>query len=155
MSLSIGDKAPNFELNSHRGGRIKLSNFIGRSNVIILFHPLAWTPVCSSQLKNYEAELDWFQSHNAHVLGISVDAVPTKIEWAKNLGGISYDLLSDFYPHGAVAELYGVMREGGISERAIFVVDITGKIVFTKIYDIPMVPDNSEVKQVFENLDKK
>jgi len=155
MSLNIGDKAPDFELNSHRGGCIKLSNFIGRSNVVILFHPLAWTPVCSNQLKNYEAELDWFESHNARVLGISVDAVPTKVEWAKSLGGISYDLLSDFYPHGAVAESYGVAREGGISERAIFVVDITGKIVFAKIYDIPMVPDNSEVKQVFEDLDKK
>ena len=73
--------------------------------------------------------------------------MPAKIEWAKTLDGISYDLLSDFHPHGGVAQAYGVLRDGGISERAVFVVDKAGQVVFAKIYDIPTLPDNAEVRQ--------
>ena len=152
MPLSVGDPAPDFELGSHQGGRVKLSGFRGRKNVIVAFHPLAWTPVCASQMKNYEADIEWFRQHEAHVLGISVDAVPAKAEWAKSLGGISYDLLSDFHPHGAVAEAYGVAREDGISERAVFVVDKNGTVAFAKVYDIPILPDNAEVRQAIEQL---
>ena len=65
---------------------------------------------------------------------------------------VFYDLLSDFHPHGAVAEAYGVARDGGISERAIFVVDKNGQIVFAKVYDIPTLPDNTELRQAVERL---
>ena len=152
MPLSAGETAPDFELQSHRGGQVKLSSFRGRQNVVIAFHPLAWTPVCANQMKNYEANLDWFRQHDTHVLGLSVDSVPAKVAWAKSLGGIAYDLLSDFHPHGAVAKAYGVAREDGISERAIFAVDKRGKIVFAKVYDIPTLPDNAEVRQAIERL---
>ena len=152
MSLEVGNIAPDFELDSHRGEPVKLSSFRGRQNVIIAFHPLAWTPVCATQMKNYEADLDWFRQHDTHVLGLSVDSVPAKVAWAESLGGIDYDLLSDFHPHGAVAEAYGVAREGGISERAIFVVDKQGKVAFAKVYDIPTLPDNAEVRQAIERL---
>ena len=123
-----------------------MSSFRGKKNVLIAFHPLAWTPVCANQMTSYERDLDWFVQHDTHVLGISVDAVPSKVEWAKSLGGISFDLLSDFHPHGAVAEAYGVEREDGISERAVFVVDKRGTVVFAKIFDIPTLPDNAEVR---------
>ena len=103
-------------------------------------------------MQNYEKEKSWFDAHETHLLGLSVDAVPAKIEWAKALGGIKFDLLSDFHPHGGVAEAYGVMRDGGISERAIFVVDKAGTIVFAKVYDIPTLPDNAEVRQAIEAL---
>ena len=152
MALRKGDTAPDFEVGSHRGGNVTLSSFRGRSNVIIAFHPLAWTPVCANQMTNYESDREWFVQHDTHILGISVDAVPAKVEWAKSLGGISFDLLSDFHPHGAVAEAYGVAREGGISERAVFVVDKSGTIVFSKVYDIPTLPDNAEVRQAVEHL---
>ena len=98
-------------------------------------------------MQNYEQDKAWFDDHEAHVLGVSVDAVPSKVEWAKSLGGVSFDLLSDFHPHGAVAEAFGVARDGGISERALFVVDKDGKIAFAKVYDIPTLPDNAEVRQ--------
>ncbi len=150
MALNVGDAAPDFELASHRGGQVTLSNFRGKKQVVIAFHPLAWTPVCANQMKSYEAEQDWFHQHDTHVLGISVDAVPSKVEWGKSLGGISFDLLSDFHPHGAVAEVYDVAREGGISERAIFVVNKSGKITFAKVYDIPALPDNTEVRRAIE-----
>lgn len=150
--IAVGEGAPDFALDSHRGGKVTLSGFRGRKRVVIAFHPLAWTPVCANQMRSYESEKDWFDAHDTHVLGISVDAVPSKSEWARSLGGISYDLLSDFHPHGGVAEAYGVLRDGGISERAIFVVDKDGTIVFSKVYDIPTLPDNAEVRKVIEGL---
>ncbi len=152
VPLGVGDTAPDFELASHRGGSVSLSSFRGQRNVVIAFHPLAWTPVCATQMTNYEQDREWFEAHDAHVLGISVDAGPTKIEWAKSLGGISFDLLSDFHPHGAVAEKFGVARDDGISEHAAFVVDKQGAIVFAKVYDIPTLPDNAEVRQAIERL---
>ncbi len=152
MALAVGATAPGFELGSHLGGTVSLSGYRGEKNVIIAFHPLAWTPVCAQQMKNYENDVDWMSTHDTHILGVSVDAGPSKIEWAKSLGGISFDLLSDFHPHGAVAEAYDVAREGGISERAIFVVDKSGMIVFSKVYDIPTLPDNAEVRDVIQAL---
>lgn len=152
MPLAVGDTAPDFELNSHLGGTVRLSSCHGNTNVIVAFHPLAWTPVCATQMKSYETERDWFAEHDTRILGVSVDAVPSKVEWAKSLGGISYDLLSDFHPHGAVAEAFGVAREGGISERALFVVDKAGTIAFAKVYDLPTLPDNAEVRQAIECL---
>ncbi len=147
-----GAMAPDFELGSHLGGTVSLSSFRDKKNVIVAFHPLAWTPVCASQMQNYERDVEWMNSHDTHILGVSVDAGPSKIEWAKSLGGISFDLLSDFHPQGAVADAYGVAREGGISERAIFVVDKRGTIVFSKVYDIPTLPDNAEVREVIRGL---
>lgn len=151
MSVEIGTTAPDFALGSHRGDTVRLSDFRGRQHVVIAFHPLAFTPVCATQMQNYEADQDWFGAHETHVLGISVDSVPAKIAWAKALDGITFDLLSDFHPHGGVAEAYGVLRDGGISERAIFVVDKAGQVVFAKIYDIPTLPDNAEVRQAILN----
>ena len=152
MPLTIGDSAPDFELDSHLGRKIRLSSYRGRKHVVIAFHPLAWTPVCARQMTGYESERDWFAARDTVLVGVSVDAVPSKVEWAKSLGGISYDLVSDFHPHGAVAAAYGVARDGGISERALFVVDKNGTIVFAKVYDIPTLPDNAEVRQVIERL---
>jgi len=153
MSLKIGEEAPDFELDSHLGHQVRLSSFRGVKNVVVAFHPLAWTPVCSTQMQNYESDKKWFDNHEAHILSLSVDAVPAKLEWAKSLGGISYDLLSDFHPKGMIAEKYGVMRDGGITDRAIFVVDKAGIIVFAKVYDIPTLPDNEEIRQVLQTLE--
>lgn len=153
MLLKIGEEAPDFELDSHLGHQVRLSSFRGVKNVVVAFHPLAWTPVCSIQMQNYESDKKWFDNHEAHILSLSVDAVPAKLEWAKSLGGISYDLLSDFHPKGMIAEKYGVMRDGGITDRAIFVVDKTGIIVFAKVYDIPTLPDNEEIREVLQTLE--
>ena len=153
MLLKIGEEAPDFELDSHLGHQVRLSSFRGVKNVVVAFHPLAWTPVCSTQMQNYESDKKWFDNHEAHILSLSVDAVPAKLEWAKSLGGISYDLLSDFHPKGMIAEKYGVMRDGGITDRAIFIVDKTGIIVFAKVYDIPTLPDNEEIREVLQTLE--
>jgi peroxiredoxin len=146
MALKVGEEAPDFELRSHRGGTVKLSGFRGKRQVVVAFHPLAFTPVCSAQMCGYQADLSRLEAANAAVLGISVDAQPAKSAWAQSLGPISFDLLSDFHPHGEVAQKYGVYRaKDGISERALFVVDKAGKIAWAKVYDIPQQPDNAEL----------
>jgi peroxiredoxin len=101
----------------------------------------------------YEADLERFEGYNAQVLGISVDSVPCNTAWAKSLGGLTYDLLSDFEPKGEVARLFGAYRQNdGISERALFIVDKEGKLVFKDIHDISDQPDNEELFEVLRKL---
>jgi peroxiredoxin len=153
MALQAGEQAPDFELRSHSGGTVKLSDFRGRKNVVLAFHPLAFTPVCASQMSGYESDLARFAAADAAVLGISIDAQPAKAAWAQTIGPISYDLLSDFHPHGEVAAKYGVYREKeGFSERAIFVIDKTGKVAWSKVYGIPEQPPNAEVLAELDRL---
>jgi len=101
----------------------------------------------------YEADLERFKGYDAQVLGISVDSVPCNTAWAKSLGGLSYDLLSDFEPKGEVARAFGAYRDkDGISERAIFIVDKEGKIAYKDIHDISDQPDNEDLFDVLRNL---
>jgi peroxiredoxin len=156
MALQPGAEAPDFELRSHRGGTVKLSSFRGARNVVLAFHPLAFTPVCATQMSNYESDLARFQQSDAVVLGISIDAQPAKAAWAKSLGTISYDLLSDFHPHGEVAQRYGVFRPvEGFSERAIFVIDKQGTITWSRVYDIPAQPDNADVLAALASIGER
>ncbi len=120
----VGDIAPDFSLPSHqdRNKKVSLSEFKGKKNVVIAFHPLAFTPVCSAQMPAYEKDLERFHAADTEVLSISVDPQPSKAAWAKELGGVSFDLLSDFEPKGTVARKYGVYKEdAGISERALLI----------------------------------
>jgi peroxiredoxin len=101
----------------------------------------------------YEADLERFKGYDAQVLGISVDSVPCNTAWAKSLGGLTYDLLSDFEPKGQVARDYGAYRDkDGISERALFIVDKNGKIAYKDIHDISDQPDNEELFDVLRKL---
>lgn len=103
-------------------------------------------------MPSYEADLSRFEGYDTHVMGISVDSVPCNAAWAKSLGGISYDLLSDFEPKGEVAKKYGVLRPEGYTERALFVVDKNGKIAYVDIHDISKQPDNEEIFDVLRRL---
>jgi arsenate reductase-like glutaredoxin family protein len=87
------------------------------------------------------------------VLGLSVDSEPSLKAWAESLGGITYPLLSDFYPHGRVAEMYGVLRPEGYTERAIFVIDRQGIIRYVDVHDIDTQPDNDELLRVIAKMD--
>ena len=150
--LSIGTIAPDFALPNQTRATVRLSDFRGKQHVVVAFHPLAFTPVCAAQMQTYEREKRRFDALETHLLGISVDAGPAKGAWAESLGGISYDLLSDFHPKGHVAASYGVMRDDGISERAIFVVDKTGRIAWAKRYEIPEQPDVHELLAQLEEI---
>jgi peroxiredoxin len=143
--IAVGSDAPDFELRNHTGGSVRLSDYRGKKHVVLAFHPLAFTPVCSVQMQTYEQAHDRLAGLDAVVLGISVDASPSKRAWADSLGGIHFDLLSDFHPHGGVASAYGVMRADGISERALIVVGKHGKVAWAKQYDIPEQPNVDEL----------
>lgn len=105
----------------------------------------------------YNADLEKFAGFDAQVLGMSVDSVPSHIAWQKrDIGILKYPLGSDFYPHGAVATKFGVLRGGapipGINERSVFIVDKQGKIVFAKVYDLGEQPDNEDCFEVLRKL---
>jgi peroxiredoxin (alkyl hydroperoxide reductase subunit C) len=150
--LSIGSSAPDFELFNHERKTVRLSDFRGRKHVVLAFHPLAYTPVCAVQMQSYQTAWPRIDAAGAHVLGISVDAGPSKQAWAESLGGIAFDLLSDFHPKGEVARAYRVMREDGISERAVFIIDKAGIIAWAKPYGIPEHPDVNDVLTALEKL---
>jgi glutaredoxin len=90
---------------------------------------------------------------HTQVLGISVDSVPCLTAWGDSLGGISYPLLSDFFPHGEVAQRYGVLREDGRTERALFIIDKEGVVRYVDVHDIDDQPDNEELFRVLAELE--
>lgn len=143
--IAVGSNAPDFELGTHTRAKVRLSDYRGKKNVVLAFHPLAYTPVCSAEMQAFERSLDRFTALDAVVFGISLDADPSKRAWAESLGGIHFDLLSDFLPQGAVARAYGVLHAGGLPERAIVVVDKKGKIAWAKKYDMDEQPNLDEL----------
>ncbi len=151
--IAIHSAAPDFELLSHTDRKVRLSDFRGKKNVVLAFHVLAFTPVCAVQMQTYEQERAQFDALDTVVFGISVDAAPAKKAWAQSLGGISFEMLADFHPHGGVAADYGVMRADGISERALIVVDKAGKVAWTKVYAIPEQPELGELLEVLRGLE--
>jgi peroxiredoxin len=150
--LAVGTPAPDFALPNQHRQLVRLSDFRGRKHVVVAFHPLAFTPVCAVQMQTYERERPRIEALDAHVIAISNDAGPSKKAWADSLGGVSYDLLSDFHPHGQVAAAYGVLRDDGLAERAIFVVDKTGIIRWTKLHAMPDQPDVEELLEEIVKL---
>ena len=105
----------------------------------------------------YDRDLDKFAGLNAQVVGVSVDSVFSHIAWQKHdIGPLRYPLCSDFYPHGATAKKYGVFREGdpipGINERAVFIVEKSGKIVFSKLYELGQQPPNEDAFAALRKL---
>ena len=143
--IKVGDKAPDFSLKDQHNKELRLSELKGKK-VLLSFHPLAWTKVCARQMQSLEKNREVFDKLNTVALGLSVDTVPSKHAWAKELDIKETRLLSDFWPHGEIAKLYGIFRaENGISERANIIVDEEQKVIFVKVYDIPQLPDIDEI----------
>jgi len=150
--LKKGDMAPDFVLKDQNGKEFKLSDFRGK-RVLLSFHPLAWTRVCSLQMQSLEQNKEVFDAFNTVAVGLSVDTIPSKRAWAKELGITNTPLLADFWPHGTVARLFGIFREKeGTSERANIIVDKAGKIVFFKVYEISQLPDIQEIINFLKQL---
>ena len=143
--IKVGDAAPDFTLKDQDGNDFKLSGRKGQ-HVLLSFHPLAWTAVCTKQMQSLEENYSIFESLNTVPVGLSVDPVPSKKAWAENIGIKRVLLLSDFWPHGDVAKLYDIFREkNGFSERANILVDDKGKIVLFKTYPLSQLPDIREI----------
>jgi peroxiredoxin len=155
LSVKVGEIAPNFVLPSVSGEKISLHQFLGKKNVVISFVPAAWTPVCSEQWPGYNIVKDVFSETDAVLLGITVDNIPTLHAWTKQIGSVWFHVLSDFWPHGAVAKTYGVLRSDGVAERALFVVDKEGFLRFIQVTDINKKPDPSVCALELRKLKKK
>ncbi len=150
--LDLGSPAPEVILKDQNGEIFKLSDLRGK-RVLLSFHPLAWTGICTKQMESLERNYEKLLSLNTIPVGISVDPVPSKKAWAESMGLKNLKILSDFWPHGEVAKSFNIFREKeGFSERANVVVDEEGKIVFFKIYPIRELPD---IGEIIEFLEKK
>ncbi len=143
--IAVGEAAPDFTLKDQNGKDFKLSENKGK-RVLLSFHPLAWTDVCRKQMLSLEANFKKFTDFDTVPVGLSVDTIPSKKAWADDMKLKNLRLLSDFWPHGAVAKAYGIFREhGGTSERANVLVDEKGKVAWVKVYEISTLPDINEV----------
>ena len=152
-TLKVGDEAPDFTLQSFDGSTVTLSQFRGKQNVVLAFFPYAFSSTCSAQMPSYQAELERFRSLDVEVIGVSVDSKISLAAWAKQLG-ITFPLLADFYPQGKVVDLYGVRLPTGAAERALFVIDKSGKIAWIHVHrPTGEVPDNEELFEVLRKLD--
>ena len=154
LKVKIGDQAPDFTLPSVSGEKVTLSQYRGKKNVVISFVPAAWTPVCSDQWPGYNIVKDMFDMNDAVLLGITVDNIPTLYAWTKQMGKLWFPVLSDFWPHGEVAAKYGVLRSGGVSERALFYIDKKGIIRDIQVNDINKRPDLEYCATVLEQMNK-
>lgn len=145
MSISVGQTAPDFTLPNQDKKEVKLSDFAGKKNVVLVFYPLDWSPVCTNEHVCLVNDMKSFATLDAEVLGVSVDSVWSHKAFADKMG-IKYSLLADFHPKGAMSEKYGVyLGDKGITGRAIVIVGKDGKVAWVKNYDIPVVPDVKEV----------
>ena len=141
LKVKVGEPAPDFVLPSVSGEKIALSQFLGQKNIVLSFVPAAFTPVCSQQFPGYTIVKNVFDETDAVLLGITVDNIPTLHAWTRQMGTVWFHVLSDFWPHGAVAKKYGVFRSDGYTERAVFIIDKDGIVRFIQVSDINKKPD--------------
>jgi peroxiredoxin (alkyl hydroperoxide reductase subunit C) len=152
LKVKVGQPAPDFALPSISGEKVSLSQFRGKKNVVLSFVPAAWTPICSDQWPGYNIAKDLFNQYDATLLGITVDNIPTLFAWTNQMGQLWFPVLSDFWPHGAVAKRFGVLRSNGVSERALFVIDKKGVIRYIDVHDINQRPPLEDLMGALEKL---
>lgn len=159
LKVKVGDKAPDFTLPSIEGDKVSLSQYLGKKNVVLSFVPAAWTPVCSDQWPGYNIIDDLFHENDAILLGITVDNIPTLFAWTNQMvpegTTLWFPVLSDFWPHGKVADKYGVLRSDGVTERALFVIDKKGIVRYIDVNDINERPRLDLLINELEKLGKK
>ncbi len=143
LKVKVGQKAPDFTLPKlgPPGATLSLSEYLGKKNVVLSFVPAAWTPACSAQWPEYNDNKAKFDELNTVIIGISVDNIPTLYSWSLTMGILWFPVASDFFPHGKVAQTYGLLRTSGVSERAVIVIDKKGIIRYIDVHDINTRPD--------------
>jgi mycoredoxin-dependent peroxiredoxin len=152
MAIAVGQTAPDFTLKNQYDKEVKLSDFKGKKNMVLMFYPLDWSPTCTQEHVCFVNDMKKFDTLDAEVLGISVDSAWSHKAYAEKMG-IKYSLLADFQPRGAVADKYGIfLQDKGITGRAIVIVNKDGKVAWAKNYDIPVVPDVAEVASALQQV---
>lgn len=152
MPVEVGDVAPDFELSDQHHARVRLSSYRGLRNVVVVFYPWAFTRVCAGELAAIRDRLSALQNEHVQVLAVSCDAVGSLRAFAEQ-ERLDYPLLSDFWPHGAVARAYGVFREDvGVALRGTFVVDRDGVVRWRLVHPIAEARDVTEYEKVLAGL---
>jgi peroxiredoxin (alkyl hydroperoxide reductase subunit C) len=152
MSLAIGDEAPDFTLNDQTRTPVTLSDLRGQKHVLIVFYPLAFSGVCTGELSSLRDSIDSFRSDEVETFAISVDSSAATAAFAAK-EGYGFPLLSDFWPHGAVADRYGVFdAEKGLAMRGTFLVDKQGIVRFAETNAIPDARDQQRWRQALTEL---
>jgi peroxiredoxin len=143
--IEVGMVLPGFSLADQNAKETRDKDFTGKKR-LLSFHPLAWTSICSKQMQMLEENYDRFLSHGIVPIGFSVDHQPCKKAWAESLHIRRLQMLCDFWPHGAYAQMLGIFREAnGFSERANIIVSAEGIVEFVKIYPIKELPNIEEI----------
>ena len=133
--IAAGDRAPEFDLEAARGERIRLADYHGRKNVLLVFHPFAWTPICTEEALDLQANLSTFRDADTEVVLVSCDPAPARQAWKEAIGA-EYAFPSDFWSHGAAAKAYGVFNEEtGAPVRGTFLIDKKGTVVWALVND--------------------
>jgi peroxiredoxin len=135
VAIGTGDEAPEFDLHVDGDVRVRLADFRGRRNVLLVFHPFAWTPVCEEEARDLQENLPSFESADTDVLLVACDPPAARQAWKEHLG-LTYTLASDFWPHGEAARAYGVFDEScGAPVRGTFLIDRDGVVVWSLVND--------------------
>jgi mycoredoxin-dependent peroxiredoxin len=150
MSLQVGDQAPDFALKDQNNQERTLSEFRGDRNVLVVFYPLAFSGICTGELDQLRDDLAEFA--DVQVLAVSVDSAYTLKAWSDQQG-YDFPLLSDFWPHGKVAQDYGVFNDkAGLANRGTFLVDTDGVIRFAEMNQPGEARDQTVWKQALATL---
>ncbi|HVB43967.1 MAG TPA: peroxiredoxin [Streptosporangiaceae bacterium] len=153
MAVEIGDMAPDFELKDQHGTPVILSGLRGKKNVVLVFYPLAFSGVCSGELCQMRDSFPEVDREDVELLTASIDSVFAHKKWADD-EGFGFGLLSDFWPHGAVAKSYGVFdEEKGIAVRGTFIIDKSGVVRWKVVNAIPQARDIAEYQKALAELD--
>jgi peroxiredoxin len=152
MTLSIGTAAPDFELNDQNGNKVSLSSFKGKKNVVLLFIPFAFTGTCTGELCAMRDDLSSFHNENVELLAVSCDSMYSQRIFAEQ-EGYTFPMLSDFWPHGAVATSYGIFDEArGCAVRGTFVIDKEGIIRWSVVNGLGDARSNDDYKAALAAL---
>ena len=152
MAVEIGDEAPDFELPDQHRTPVKLSSFRGTKNVVLVFYPLAFSPVCSGELCAMREHFPEVSRDDVELLTVSVDSLYSHRVWAEQ-ENFQFALLSDFWPHGAVAKAYGVLdQDRGVALRGTFVIDKEGVVRWKVVHPIPQARDIADYQKALAAL---
>jgi mycoredoxin-dependent peroxiredoxin len=153
MAVEVGDQAPDFEIKDQHGTQVKLSGFRGEKDVVLVFYPLAFSGVCTSELCSIRDDFPEVTRDDVELLAISVDSSFALRTWADR-DHFGFSLLSDFWPHGAVAKSYGVFDENmGVALRGTFIIDKTGVVRWKVVNPIPQARDIADYQKALAALD--
>jgi peroxiredoxin len=152
MPLAVGAQAPDFNLKDQNNQEVRLADFRGRKAVLLVFYPLAFTGTCQGELSGIRDNLPDYANDDVQVLTVSVDSPYSHKVWAIQ-EGFEFPLLADFYPHGAVAQAYGVFNEtAGFANRGTFLIDRDGVIRFSEMKSIGEGRDADEWVAAIKSL---